>query len=180
MKNKNFRLAIILACIGLFMLGLGYAFVPLYRIFCDFVGIPVPTVMVGKEGIPKPVSEVSDRTVTVRFMANNTGDMPVTLKTITNRIKVNLGENILTAYKAYNPTNEKIKGVAVHTLIPMGSNLETIVDEYVDLQQCFCFEEQIYPPNEEINLPLSFTITPDLPEGIHTITFGYTLYPAVE
>jgi cytochrome c oxidase assembly protein Cox11 len=62
----------------------------------------------------------------------------------------------------------------------MGSNLETIVDEYVDLQQCFCFEEQIYPPNEEINLPLSFTITPDLPEGIHTITFGYTLYPAVE
>jgi cytochrome c oxidase assembly protein subunit 11 len=178
-KNKNIRLAIILGCVGLAMLGVGYAFVPLYRIFCDFVGIPVPSVKVGEAGTYKPITEVSDRVVTVRFMANNTSDIPVTLEAVTKSIKVRLGKSTLTAYKANNPSSESIKGVAVHTIVPMGT-FNDVIEEYVDLQQCFCFEEQIYPPNKEINLPLSFTITPDLPEGIHTITFGYTLYPAEE
>ncbi len=183
--SKNIRLLFILIIVALGMFGVSYAFVPLYRIFCQVFGIPVPTIMVGKEGAPKTVTEISDRVVTVRFIANTAKgkfskgiktELPVRLWPVTKKVKVRLGEPVLTAYKAKNISDNSMKGVAIHTIIALGGSFRVDINEYVDLQQCFCFESQLYPANTEVILPLSFTITPDLPKGIHTVTFGYTLY----
>ena len=174
--DKNHRLLLILLAIVVGMVGVAYAFVPMYRMFCQAFGIPVPSVMVGKAGAPKPSGPISDRVVTVRFIANESADVPVELTTVTRKVRAHLGESVLTAYTAQNYANEAMHGVAVHTIIAHGNVNASDVQEYVDLQQCFCFEEQLYPANEELTLPLSFTITPDLPEGIHTVTFAYTLF----
>ena len=180
--NKNAKLLLILLLLTFVMLGVGYAFVPLYRMFCQAFGIPVPDVMVGRAGEAKVVEQLDDRPdrwVTVRFMANEAQGMPVELKALDRKLRVKLGESVLTAYEAYNAASTPIDGVAVHMLAGLGRD-NVLVDNYVDLQQCFCFEYQRYPGKEEVNLPLSFTITPDLPEGIHTITFSYTLFEATD
>ncbi|MFZ2620794.1 MAG: cytochrome c oxidase assembly protein [Alphaproteobacteria bacterium] len=174
--HKNTQLLVLLFAIALAMLGVAYAFVPLYRIFCQHFGIPVPKVLVGQQGPAALFEGTSDRTITIRFVANNAQGMPVTLAPEISRLTVRLGEPTLTAFTATNTAPRAVDGVAVHTLLAMGG-LETVsIDEYVDLQQCFCFEQQRYPAKQDVHLPLSFTISPQLPVGIHTITFGYTLF----
>ena len=178
--SKNTKLFVILLALAFGMLGLSYAFVPLYKVFCQAFGIPVPQILVGQAGEPKTfTSDPSARTITVRFMANNAIGVPVTLTPLDRKLKVKLGEPVLTAYRADNKANTPMDGVAVHTIVPLGSRAEN-VEEFVDLQQCFCFEEQHYPANDSVNLPLSFTITPDLPDTVHTVTFAYTLFEATK
>lgn len=177
--NRNRKTLFFLLVYGLAMLGVAYAFVPLYRIMCQQFGIPVPSVLVGRAAEPKPINAVSDRTVTVRFVANQADRFPVMLEPVTFSMKVKLGQRVLTAYRARNTSPEAKDGVAVHMLYAMGGKDSIDVPKYVDLQQCFCFELQHYPANAEVTLPLSFAITPDLPEGIHTISFAYTLFEAL-
>lgn len=176
--SKNLRLLLLLTVIAAGMLGVAFAFVPLYRIFCQAVGIPVPEILVGRAGVAKHVvvpDDTPERFVTVRFMGGEAQGMPVQLKPVVPKIKVKLGEPTLTAYTAYNPESEALDGVAVHMLAGLG-RLNVLVDEYVELQQCFCFERQRYPAQSSVNLPLSFTVTKTLPQGVHTITFSYTLF----
>lgn len=174
--NQNTRLLLILLALGVGMLGLSYAFVPLYKAFCAALGIPVPSIMVGVAAEPKIIGEISNRTVTVRFQANNAQGMPVVLNPDVRRVKIRLGEPFLTSYKADNKAARTINGVAVHTILALGGPPRTDINDYIQLEQCFCFEEQLYPASKHVNLPLQFTVTNDLPEGIHTITFAYTLF----
>jgi cytochrome c oxidase assembly protein subunit 11 len=110
-------------------------------------------------------------------MGNSNGTMPVQLSPVTYSLKVRLGEPTLTAYRAVNNTGRDMDGIAVHTLFAMGGLDGVRVNKYVDLTQCFCFQSQHYPAHQTVNLPLSFTVTPDLPPDVHTITFSYTLFP---
>ncbi|MDE0723451.1 MAG: cytochrome c oxidase assembly protein [Alphaproteobacteria bacterium] len=179
--SKNVRLFIILFCVALAMLGFGYAFVPLYKVFCDFVGIPQPSVLIGKEGVPKPMPKAPlERTVVVRFMANTEAGLPVEFAPVERVTRLNIGQNFLTAYEAKNISNEGMAGVAVHTVSGQGVTGGEDMSAYIDLQQCFCFEEQYYPAGEDINLPLQFFITADLPKEVHTLVFGYTLFEQPE
>ncbi|MEC8067844.1 MAG: cytochrome c oxidase assembly protein [Pseudomonadota bacterium] len=175
MKKKNKHL-IILSAVGVGMFGLAYAFVPLYEAFCKLVGIPIAKVAIN-DGVSRPMGAIQDREVTIRFIAHEAAGVPVDLEPITRKVKVRLNEPILTAYTAQNSDMEGMMGTAIHTMIALSTEGEFgDVSEYVDLQQCFCFEEQYYPPQEEVSLPLSFFVTGDLPEGIHTINFSYTLF----
>ncbi len=163
------------------MLSVAYAFVPLYRVFCQAFGIPVPTVRVGEAGEFKDFGPAtSDRMVNVRFTANNAQGMPVVLRPTDRRLNVQLGAPVFTAYTAKNPLNNPVDGVAVHTIIGTGTSGGLDVQAHIELQQCFCFEKQRYPIGKSVNLPLAFTVSPDLPAGIHTITFGYTLFEDME
>lgn len=175
--HKNTRLLVMLLAFAIGMLGVAYAFVPLYRIFCQAFGIPVPTVRVGEAGEFKNFGPATTkRTVTVRFTANNAQGMPVILRPTERRMRVQLGQPVFTAYTADNPLPNFVDGVAVHTIIGIGTSGGLDVQEHIELQQCFCFEKQRYPARGDVNLPLAFTVSPDLPAGIHTITFGYTLF----
>lgn len=86
---------------------------------------------------------------------------------------------MLTAYQATNK-GPAFNGVAVHMLYAMGGEGGFEPSSYIDLQQCFCFESEHYPAGQHITLPLSFTVSPNLPEGVHTITFAYTLFKSTE
>lgn len=182
--NKNIKLLLILCGIGLGMLGGSYAFVPMYNMFCKVLGIPTIEIAVGKAGKPKPMEvmeEGENRVITVRFMGQLGEDLPIKFKPVQRSVKIGLQEPVLVAYEAKNTSNNPITGVAVHTIVGQSSIGESQdLAEFVDLQQCFCFEEQLYPANQEINMPLSFHITKDLPKDVHTLMFGYTLYRQVD
>lgn len=175
--QRNRTTLVALLAFALAMLGVAYAFVPLYRVFCQTFGIPLPAVAVGQQPAPMLAGGSSTRTVTIRFTGGNDATMPVTLKPVAHSIKARVGQPVLTAYTGTNGTAKGWHGTAVHMLYAMGGVEGADASQYVDLQQCFCFEEQFYPANKTVNLPLSFTISPDLPADIHTINFNYTLFP---
>lgn len=179
-RKSNTRILII--CLAAFCLSitLTVAAVPLYNLFCKHFGIPQPRVLTGPSAESAMPANTTGRTVTVRFTANTSVDMPVNFQPNTFSIKAKLGEPILTAYTAQNLTGQAFEGVAVHMLYAMGGGPETDdISSYIDLQQCFCFAQEHYPPHANLNLPLSFTVRPDLPLGVHTITFAYTLFKAL-
>jgi cytochrome c oxidase assembly protein subunit 11 len=179
-RKSNTR--ILLICLAAFSVSitLTIAAVPLYNLFCKHFGIPQPRVLTSASARQYTSDATSTRTVTVRFTANTSVDMPVNFQPQTFSIKAKLGEPILTAYTAQNLTGQAFEGVAVHMLYAMGGGPENDdISPYIDLQQCFCFAQEHYPPHAKLNLPLSFTVTPDLPKGVHTITFAYTLFKAL-
>ena len=183
-NNKKSNLRTLLLCLLGLVWGIGItiAAVPLYRVFCQHFGIPVPQIIAGPTA-PAPVTAhqaatASNRTVTVRFTANTAAGLPIAFHPTDYTLKVKLGEPVLTAFAAKNNGGKPLDGVAVHQLYAMGGTGGTNIAEYVDLQQCFCFAQEHYPVKQDINLPLSFTLSPALPEGIHTVTFAYTLFEA--
>lgn len=181
MRRSHTR-TLILCLLGLVWgVSLTIAAVPLYRVFCQHFGIPVPQIIAGpsKPVDLTPTALSSNRTVTVRFTANVQSGIPVKFHPQTYTQKVKLGEPVLTAYAAKNNGSRPLDGVAVHMLYAMGGPSGVDISSYVDLQQCFCFAQEHYPAGQDINLPLSFTIAPNLPEGVHTITFAYTLFEAL-
>lgn len=157
--------------------------VPLYSLMCDALNINRPTLSVGAsgevaQGGPLSATQAARR-ITVRFTANTAEGVPVKFNPLAYSLQVPLGQPVLTAYAAHNLSPKPMDGVAVHMLNAMGGPDGIDINDYVSLQQCFCFESQHYPATQEINLPLSFTLSPNLPEGIHTITFSYTLFEAL-
>lgn len=171
------RQGVILAILGVGMLALAFGFVPLYRTFCQIIGIPVP--QLGTEMTPQkssPLIGEDDRHITVRFIGNSAAGVPVEFGPRVKAIVAKVGEPVLTAYDATNLSPNNLKGQAVHTIVAMGDAVARDAVQYVELVQCFCFEEQLYPGNTDVTLPLSFTIRQDLPKGVHTLTFAYTLF----
>jgi cytochrome c oxidase assembly protein subunit 11 len=182
MKNLNPRTKTLIICLAVlaFMVCFTAAAVPLYYLLCSALGISNPGVIsASPANLAGDTGQISTRTVNVRFMANTDKNVPVNLTPLTTSMRVNLGQMALTAYSATNPSANPMDGVAVHMMYAMGGNAGADVAQYVDLQQCFCFESQYYPGNTSVRLPLSFRILPTLPEGVHTITFAYTLYEAL-
>ena len=162
-----------LLLVAVAMLGVAYAAVPLYRMFCQLVGIPVPGVAV-QSTLTGPL-EVSDRTVTVRFMAATDPAMPVQLSRTTPALTIPIGEPTLTAYRATNPTPQAITGIAIHTVTMHGDVVSLDGLSHIHLLECFCFSDFTYPAGETVNLPVSFTVLPSLPDGVHELVFYYTL-----
>jgi cytochrome c oxidase assembly protein subunit 11 len=158
--------------------------VPLYNLMCKQLGIARPTVPIGQTGLGQVSGRAltpaeAARRITVRFTANTAQGVPIEFYPLSYTIQAKLGEPVLTAYAAKNLQSKGLDGVAVHMLYAMGGPDGINVADYVALEQCFCFAQQYYPGKEAINLPLSFTLSPDLPAGIHTITFSYTLFEAL-
>ena len=184
MARKSHTKMLIICLLGLIWgIGLTIAAVPLYRIFCQHFGIAVPSIVTGP-GYETPTNHKSlitnhSRIITVRYTANVAGGLPVNFHPVIYSQKVKLGEPVLTAYAARNNGSRAYDGVAVHMLFAMGGPGGVDVASYVNLQQCFCFAQEHYPVGEDLQLPLSYTISPDLPAGIHTISFAYTLFEAL-
>lgn len=176
-KDRKATHGRLLALLGIAMLGAAFGFVPLYRHFCKLIG----TVVV-ENGAPVPTpAELAtlhpvDRYVTVRFMGAVGDGLPVRFGPEDKALKAQVGKAVVTAFDAYNYSDKAIKGMAVHTVTGTGAYGATDVAGNIVLTQCFCFTSHMYPADSKMRLPVIFTVKPDLPEGIHTITFGYTLY----
>lgn len=168
--NKNSRMGMTIAGVAVGMVGMAYAAVPLYDLFCKVTGYGGTTqqVDVGSD-------EVIDREIKVRFNASVHRDMPWNFKPVQISQKMHIGEQKLAYYEAYNPTDKTIIGTATYNVTPHKAG------EYFAKIDCFCFTEQELKPGERISMPVVYFIDPLIDEDrnldeVSEVTLSYTFF----
>jgi cytochrome c oxidase assembly protein subunit 11 len=156
------------------MVGVGFAAVPLYRLFCQVTGFGGTTMRV--DAAQAATVQVSNKTIVVRFDANQRGDLPWEFKPERPTDTVSIGAKDMSIYLAKNLSNEPVTGTATFNVTP------ALAGQYFNKIQCFCFTEQTLKPGEQVRMPVLFYVDPKImtdPEtkDIEEITLSYTFYP---
>jgi len=168
---RNLRVALIAGSVAAGMVGLSYAAVPLYRLFCQVTGFGGTT-----QRADVAPEKATDSPVSVRFDANTSGNLAWSFHAVQTQMTVKVGEQNMAYYKATNISDKPVTGTAVFNVTPVQAGV------YFNKIQCFCFTEQTLQPGESIEMPVSFFVDPDMLEdpdaaGIKEITLSYTFYP---
>jgi cytochrome c oxidase assembly protein subunit 11 len=159
-------------CIGVVvgMIGLAYAAVPLYDLFCRMTGFN-GTPLVGSS----PATEILDRTVTVRFDANVAPGLNWRFAPETAEIEARVGETQTVFYKVRNAGSAASAGIATFNVQPGQAG------GYFVKIQCFCFNEQVLQAGETMEFPVVFYIEPAIAtepnlKNLKSITLSYTYF----
>lgn len=169
-STKNRKVAMIFAAVVVGMVGLAYASVPLYRLFCQVTGFGGTTQRA--EAAP---SKTVDRRMTILFDANTAGSLPWTFEPVQRSLDVKVGEENFAYYRATNNSDHAITGSAVFNVTP------DTTGAYFNKIECFCFTEQTLQPGETVEMPIVFFVDPDIAENrdldtVRDITLSYTFY----
>ncbi len=163
-----------LAAVGLVvsMIGLSFAAVPLYRIFCQVTGFAGTTQQV--EAAPE---KIGTRKITVRFDANVAGGLNWKFKPVQRQVTLRVGEAGLAYYTATNTSDERVTGTATYNVTPLKAGA------YFSKVACFCFTEQTLAAGQKVDMPVSFFVDPEIVndrnlDDVHTITLSYTFFRA--
>ena len=172
-KKKNRRLAIVLSSVVAGMVGLSYASVPLYNLFCRVTGYGGTT----QRAESAPGAAENARQFTVRFNTDVSPDLDWAFRPAGGAISVKAGEEHLVFFQAANTSHEALVGTAVFNVTPQKAGL------YFNKVQCFCFEEQMLQSGQTMDFPVSFFIDPDIAkdrnlDDVKSITLSYTFFPA--
>ena len=172
LSRSNARIGVALAGLVFGMVGLSFAAVPLYDLFCRVTGFGGTTQVA--ETAPETAA---DRMMTVRFDANVDTDLGWRFEPAVRTMEVSVGSQELAFYRATNTSDRPIVGTASFNVTPhkAGPHFAKI--------ECFCFTEQVLEPGQSIDMPVQFFLDPDLMEdrkmdGVTTVTLSYTFYPA--
>jgi cytochrome c oxidase assembly protein subunit 11 len=170
--RRNGRTAAIMALMVLAMIGLAFASVPLYRLFCQVTGFAGTTQMAVGAEAPGAVGE----RIAVRFDATTSSALPWRFRPEDNRQEVAIGARNMAFYTAKNLAARPVAGTATFNVTPANAG------KYFTKIECFCFTEQLLQPGEEVRMPVIFYVDPkilDDPDAarISEITLSYTFYP---
>lgn len=154
------------------MVGVAFASVPLYRLFCQVTGFGGTTMTAAK--LPDHILE---REITVKFDANTSPGINWSFKPEKHQETVKLGQQGLIAFIAKNKDARPSMGTAVYNVTPNKAG------QYFRKIQCFCFGEQMLTPGQEMPMPVLFFIDPKMAEDrnmddVKSITLSYTFFPA--
>lgn len=170
MLNQNAKVAAILGGVAVGMVGLAYASVPLYRLFCQVTGFNGTT-----QRAAAPSGQVLERKVTVRFDANTAPGLEWEFLPVVNTVELKVGETALAVYRATNRSATPLVGSATFNVTPEQAGA------FFNKLECFCFTEQKLGPGESVDMPVSFFVDPAMvsdTDGRHirTITLSYTFH----
>lgn len=181
LRRKNMKTtAYYMASIGVAFIGLSYAAVPLYRIFCQAYSYGGTVGVVGHDTTKiETLKPLKDRLLTIRFNADTAATMRWNFKPQQTTLKVIPGETVLAFYTATNPTDQPVTGVSTYNVVPFEAG------QYFNKIQCFCFEEQQLNPHEQVDMPVFFYVDPEFAddprmEHVHDIVLSYTFFEAKE
>ena len=169
-ERRNAATGLVLAGVALGMVGMAFAAVPLYSLFCQVTGYGgTSQVAVAAPGA------VEGRMITVQFDASIASGMPWKFKPAQREIKVRIGEEHLAFYSAHNPLNRSVTGTATYNVTPHKAG------PYFSKIDCFCFTEQVLEPGQTVEMPVSFFVDPDILndpglDDVRTITLSYTFF----
>ncbi len=167
-RNIRRKHVVLLLTLAVGMFGFAYALVPLYAVFCEVTGLNGKTS--ARAADPVALSQVSDREVTVQFLAHVGNGMPWEFRPTEHQLRVRLGEINTTDYYARNRAAQAVTGQAVPSVTP------GLAAKYLHKIECFCFTQQRLEAGEDRHMPLRFYISDDLPDEIHTLSLSYTLF----
>jgi len=178
-KTRNKTVLTYIAAAGVGMIGLSYAAVPLYRLYCQASGLGGTAVAGHDAEAVETMKPVKERIIKVTFNADTHASMQWNFRPQQTEIYVVPGETALAFYRAKNPTDRPVIGISTYNVVPFDAG------QYFNKIQCFCFEEQRLNPHEEVDMPVFFYIDPEFDEDprmarVDTITLSYTFFEAKE
>jgi len=173
LRRRNAAVVSVLLTLFVGMLGLAYASVPLYRIFCQATGFAGYTQKAEKA----PGQARAGTSITIRFNADVNHKLPWTFVPEQTEMQLALGESGLAVYRVKNLSGRRVIGQATFNVTPFAAGA------YFNKIQCFCFEEQALAPGETAELPVTFFVDPKIADDpqtadINTITLSYTFFRA--
>ena len=168
--QKNNRTALTMALVALAMVGLAFASVPLYRLFCQVTGF---------DGTPLRADSAPGAVagqIGVRFDANINSALPWRFEPVQETVRIHPGAKTQILYRATNLTARTTHGTAIFNVSPARAG------QYFNKIECFCFSEQTLKGGEKVDMPVIFYVDPRIREDestkdIDEITLSYTFYP---
>jgi cytochrome c oxidase assembly protein subunit 11 len=175
-KSHNTRTALALFAVVGGMVGLSYAAVPLYQLFCQVTGFGGTTQVASVKDAPAAVSK---QTVTVTFDANVARNLNWRFRPEQHRVTVHAGEQTLAFYSAQNDEGKPVTGTASFNVTPHKAGI------YFSKVECFCFTEQTLQPGQQVDMPVQFFIDPELftdpnTKDVRDIVLSYTFHRAAD
>lgn len=168
-SNRN----VAIACLAFFagMVGMSFAAVPLYDLFCRVTGYGGTT-----QRVEQYSQTVLDRDIRIRFDANVSGGLPWDFRPARREVTIRIGETTLAEYTARNVFSRPTHGRASFNVTP------EMAGAYFMKVECFCFTDTELQPGESMDMPVVFYVDPEIvnvPElkDIKTITLSYTFFP---
>ncbi|QQN74543.1 cytochrome c oxidase assembly protein [Croceicoccus sp. YJ47] len=171
--NRNRRVGLIFLGVAVLMLGLGYAAVPLYRMFCQVTGLDGTTQRVTEAEAAKVF--VAEDTMSIRFDANVERGMPWNFRPEHTTDTVSIGARDMAIFLAKNESDHPITGTASFNVSPVQAG------KYFNKIQCFCFTDQTLQAGQEMRMPVLYYVDPAILDDPDTrdlkqITLSYTFY----
>ncbi|MEJ0023756.1 MAG: cytochrome c oxidase assembly protein [Alphaproteobacteria bacterium] len=170
--RANKRVAMIATGVFVVMVGLTFAAVPLYSMFCK------ATAMAARRNRWRKhrrwcwrAPSMSGSTPTWR-PARRSNSRPARAKKPSA-----LGETSLMFFRITNPSDKPVTAVATYNVVPEQTGL------FFKKLECFCFQQRTFAPGETIELPVVFFVDPALAQHPDTkdvgeITLSYTYFDA--
>ena len=170
----NRRILVILAVVVAVMVGLAYASVPLYQLFCQVTGYGGTTQVTGDAA----VEILPDHLVRVRFDANTNPALNWRFEAVDAPVTLNPGEEVVINYRATNLGDTASAGTSTYNVTPVKAG-----PHFMKID-CFCFIEQTLQPGESVLMPVQFYIDPDIASepgtaDIDEIILSYTFFPVL-
>lgn len=159
--------------LALCSLGMGFAAVPLYRIFCQTTGFGGTT---QRAEANTGVQPVPGKTMSIRFDSNVQPGMPWQFHPERETQTVTIGQKSMAIFLAKNMSDKPVTGTAAFNVTPTQSGA------YFTKIQCFCFTQQTLQPGQEVRMPVIYFVDPKILDDkdnrdVQQITLSYTFYP---
>src|SRR5437763_2640554 len=173
-SRRNGTTVVLLLSVVAGMVGLSFASVPLYRLFCAATGFGGTTQRA--EAAP---TRVAARLITVRFDAQVAPGLDWEFRPLKNVISVHPGAQEQVFFRAVNRTSAPVTAQAVYNVTPTKAGI------YFDKLQCFCFNSQTLAPGQSVDMGVVFFVDPDIltdpgTSEVRSITLSYTMFRAPE
>ena len=180
LDNRNVRTAFFAFLGAAAMLGMGYAAVPLYNLFCQVTGFGGTTQRASESDAniaAQAALSAGAKAISVRFDASTARDVPWTFQPVQSTDTVQIGQRDMAFYTARNNSDVPITGTATFNVEPEQTG------RYFNKIQCFCFTEQTLMPGQEVRMPVLYYIDPAILEDenakdVEQITLSYTFHKA--
>lgn len=182
LEQKNLRTGAYAFMGALAMLGMGYAAVPLYDLFCRVTGFGGTTQQATEtdaEMAARIAQSAGSRPISIRFDASTARDMPWTFTPEQTTDTIQIGQRDMAFYIARNDSDVPVTGNATFNVEPEQTG------KYFNKIQCFCFTEQTLQPGEEIRMPVLYYVDPAIMQDenakdVEQITLSYTFHKAID
>lgn len=173
-KNDRRHTGVVVAC-GVFvtaMVGMSYAAVPLYDMFCRVTGYNGTT-----QRVEQASSVILDQKIRVELDTNMASELSWDFKAVDRSVEPKIGETVQVNFRIANPSSETQTGRAVFNVTPMAAGA------YFNKLECFCFTDLTLKPGETRDMPVVFFVDPEMvkyqeTKDLKVITLSYTFYPS--
>ena len=174
--KTNIRLLAAVAVVAMSMVGLAYASVPLYKLFCQVTGFGGTTQIATQA--PEQALLIADP-LKVRLDANVNPQLNWSFVPVEQQVSLKPGEEITAIYRATNIGKMPSTGTATFNVTPQKAG------PYFMKIECFCFTEQTLQPGESIDMPVRFFLDSEIVSDINTsdideIVLSYTFFKAMD